>query len=53
MSDPAEVDKLDGIDVGAFIAAAMREDDEHDPLLESYQKDRRNPWPGEDREPWV
>jgi hypothetical protein len=26
-----------GIDVGALIAEAMREDDENDPLLESYQ----------------
>jgi hypothetical protein len=26
-----------GIDVGALIADAMREDDENDPLLESYQ----------------
>jgi hypothetical protein len=34
---------LDGIDVGALIADAMREDDENDPLLESYQKYRDRP----------
>jgi uncharacterized protein (DUF433 family) len=33
-------DEIDGIDVGALIAEAMREDDENDPLLESYQKYR-------------
>jgi hypothetical protein len=31
-------DDWDGVDVGALIAKAMREDDENDPLLESYQK---------------
>jgi hypothetical protein len=30
-------DETAGIDVGALIADAMREDDENDPLLESYQ----------------
>lgn len=30
-------DGTTGIDVGALIADAMREDDENDPLLESYQ----------------
>ena len=29
---------LNGVDVGALIEEAMREDDENDPLLESYQK---------------
>ncbi len=33
-------EEIDGIDVGALIADAMREDDENDPLLESYQKYR-------------
>lgn len=32
-------DDLKGIDVGRLIAEAMREDDENDPLLESYQED--------------
>jgi hypothetical protein len=31
-------DNWDGVDVGALIAEAMREDHENDPLLESYQK---------------
>jgi len=31
-------DDFEGIDVGALIERAMREDDENDPLLESYQK---------------
>lgn len=30
-------DEIAGIDVGALIADVMREDDENDPLLESYQ----------------
>jgi hypothetical protein len=30
-------DEFDGIDVGALIAGAMREDDENDSFLESYQ----------------
>ena len=33
-------DEFDGIDVGKLLADAMREDDENDPLLESYQKYR-------------
>lgn len=33
-------DEFDEIDVGKLIAEAMREDDENDPLLESYQKYR-------------
>ena len=32
-----EDDSLDGIDVAALMDAAMREDDENDPTLESYQ----------------
>lgn len=35
-------DGTTGIDVGALIAEAMREDDENDPLLESYQIYRRS-----------
>jgi hypothetical protein len=35
-----EDDSFDGIDVGALIAQVMREDDENDPFLESYQKYR-------------
>jgi hypothetical protein len=35
-----EDDSLDGIDVGALIAEALREDDENDPYLESYQRYR-------------
>jgi hypothetical protein len=31
-------DDLEGIDVGRLISEVMREDDENDPLLESYQK---------------
>jgi hypothetical protein len=31
-------DELDGVQVGRLIAEVMREDDENDPLLESYQK---------------
>jgi hypothetical protein len=31
-------DGLDGIDVGKLIANAMREDDENDPALDSYQE---------------
>jgi hypothetical protein len=31
-------DEFSGIDVGALIDEAMREDDEDDPLLESYQE---------------
>jgi hypothetical protein len=30
-------DGLEGVDVGTLLAEAMREDDENDPLLESYQ----------------
>lgn len=33
-----EDEEAAGIDVGALIADAMREDDENDPLLESYQR---------------
>jgi hypothetical protein len=33
-----EDDGLDGIDVGALMDAAMSEDDENDPILESYQE---------------
>jgi hypothetical protein len=33
-------DEISGIDVGALINEVMREDDENDPLLEGYQKDR-------------
>ena len=36
-------DDLEGIDVGRLIADAMREDDENDPLLDSYQEDRPVP----------
>jgi hypothetical protein len=32
-------DGLDGVDVGALVDAAMREDDENDPLLERYRED--------------
>jgi uncharacterized protein (DUF433 family) len=35
-------DEFSGIDVGALIAEAMREDDENDPLLESYLCGRRS-----------
>jgi hypothetical protein len=40
-----EDDGLDAIDVGALMDAAMREDDENDPTLESYQPhaDPQNP----------
>ena len=31
-------DDVAGVDVGRLIADAMREDDENDPLLESYQR---------------
>ncbi len=31
-------DGLDGVDVRALMDAAMREDDENDPTLESYQE---------------
>lgn len=34
----ADDDEMEGVDVGALIADAMREDDAHDPLLESYQQ---------------
>jgi hypothetical protein len=33
-------DGLDGLDVGTLIAGAMVEDDENDPLLETYQKEK-------------
>jgi hypothetical protein len=33
---------LEGIDVGKLIAETMREYDENDPLLESYQKYKKN-----------
>ena len=33
---------LDGVDVGALIADAMRDDDANDPLLESYQKYKKD-----------
>jgi hypothetical protein len=36
-------DDLEGVDVGALIADAMQEDDEDDPLLESYQKYKKTP----------
>jgi hypothetical protein len=36
-------DDLDGIDVGRLIDEAMREDDENDPWLDSYQKYKKNP----------
>jgi hypothetical protein len=38
-----EGDELDKVDVGRLIAEAMREDDENDPLLESYQKYKDEP----------
>ena len=36
-------DELDGVDVGRLIGEALREDDENDPLLESYQKYKDSP----------
>ena len=36
-------DGLDGLDVGKLIEEAMREDDENDPVLESYQKHKDSP----------
>jgi hypothetical protein len=36
-------DGLDGIDVGKLIAQAMREDDENDPALDSYQEHDQAP----------
>jgi hypothetical protein len=38
IEDPDDEDDLTGLDVGALIAEAMREDDQNDPLLESYQE---------------
>lgn len=38
VKDFLEDDEFDGIDVGALIADAMREDDENDPHLECYQR---------------
>lgn len=36
-------DPWDGVDVGALIAQAMREDDANDPSLEGYQKYKSQP----------
>jgi hypothetical protein len=40
---PDTPDDWEGVDVGALMAAAMREDDENDPALESYQKYKESP----------
>ncbi len=38
-----EDDDLDGIDTGQLIADAMREDDENDPALDTYQEQDQSP----------